>query len=155
MRLSGYINSPIEPGFLSLRHGMGYLMHHSNEPIAYSRNENYKLNDIPHQCFFKEGSTEIKKTRNTPTLFTQFLMQITYEIFPTGALSLQHLYSLMVPSLDGAPRNNIKHPESSPIKKQDQCTQACYIKTGLKHLIYQLVNPYDLHQSYIITTRKQ
>ena len=37
MRLSGYINAPTEPSFLSLRHGMEYLMCHSHETKMYSR----------------------------------------------------------------------------------------------------------------------
>ena len=33
MRLSGYMNSPIEPDFLDLKHGMGYILYYSHEPI--------------------------------------------------------------------------------------------------------------------------
>ena len=35
MRLSGYMNAPTEPAFLSLKHGMEYLIHHPHEPIMY------------------------------------------------------------------------------------------------------------------------
>ena len=44
MSLSGYMNAPIEPDFLSLRHGMEYLMHHPYEPIMYSKKKIYKNN---------------------------------------------------------------------------------------------------------------
>ena len=33
MRLSGYMNSPKEPAFISLKHGMEYLIHHRHETI--------------------------------------------------------------------------------------------------------------------------
>ena len=33
MRLSGYMNSPTEPAFISLKHGMEYLIHHTHETI--------------------------------------------------------------------------------------------------------------------------
>ena len=33
MRFSGYINALAEPTFLSLKHGMEYLMYHIHEPI--------------------------------------------------------------------------------------------------------------------------
>ena len=35
---SGNINVPTEPDFLALVYGIKYLMHHSHEPIMYSRN---------------------------------------------------------------------------------------------------------------------
>ena len=63
MRLSGYINSPAEPAFVALRHGMEYLMHHPHEPIIYSRKKNVKTNDRPHQCFFKVGDEEVKNNQ--------------------------------------------------------------------------------------------
>ena len=31
--VSGYMNAPIEPNFLSLENGMEYIMHHPHEPI--------------------------------------------------------------------------------------------------------------------------
>ena len=37
MRLSGYMNAPTEPAFISLKHGMEYLMYHPHEPIMYPR----------------------------------------------------------------------------------------------------------------------
>ena len=57
MNLSGYINAPEETTFISLRHGMKYLMHNTYETIIYSRKNILKLNNTPHQYFFKEGST--------------------------------------------------------------------------------------------------
>ena len=42
MHLSGYMNEPIEPDFLALKHGMEYIMHHPHEPIVYPRNKFYK-----------------------------------------------------------------------------------------------------------------
>ena len=44
IKLGGYMNSPTEPYFLSLRQGLEYLMHHPHEPIKYSRNEIFKQN---------------------------------------------------------------------------------------------------------------
>ena len=35
MRLSGYMNAPAEPEFITLRHGMEYLMFKPHEPIMY------------------------------------------------------------------------------------------------------------------------
>ena len=61
MKLSGYMNSPIESKFISLRHGMEHFMHHPHKPIIYSRNNIFKLNDIPHQLFLKAGSAYINK----------------------------------------------------------------------------------------------
>ena len=70
MILSGYMNAPTEPSFLALKNLMEYLIHNPNEPIMYSINNIFKLNEIPHQCFFKAGSAEIKKISNTPNFFT-------------------------------------------------------------------------------------
>ena len=80
MRLSGYMNAPTEPAFLALKHGMEYLMHHTHEPIVYSRKKIYKTDEIPHQCYFKAGDSEIKKIRNIPTSFIHILTQIMPEI---------------------------------------------------------------------------
>ena len=55
MRLSGYMDDPIELDLLALKHGMQYFMHHTNEPIMYSRNKSFKTHKILHQCFFKSG----------------------------------------------------------------------------------------------------
>ena len=38
-------------------------MYHPYEPIMYSNNNIFKLNDIPHQCFLKAGISEINKTQ--------------------------------------------------------------------------------------------
>ena len=62
MRLSGYINAPTEPAFLALRHGMEYFMYQPHEPITYSRNNVFKLNESLSQCVFKTVSAEINKT---------------------------------------------------------------------------------------------
>ena len=61
MWISGYMNAPIEPNFLALKHGMEYLMHHPHEPIMYSRNKIHRTDKIPHQCYFKAGYLEIRK----------------------------------------------------------------------------------------------
>ena len=63
MQLIGYMNAPTEPSFFSLKHGMEYLMHHPHEPIIYSRKKINKTEDIPHQCYFKAGDSEIRKTK--------------------------------------------------------------------------------------------
>ena len=63
MNLSGYMHSPTEPDLLSLRNGTEYLMQHPHEPIIYSRKKNFKINEIPHQCFLKEGDEEINKNQ--------------------------------------------------------------------------------------------
>ena len=36
MHLSLYMNSPTEPAFVALVHGMEYIMYHTHEPIMYS-----------------------------------------------------------------------------------------------------------------------
>ena len=76
MHLRGYMNSPTEPEFIALRHGMEYLMNLTNKNIIYLRKNIFKLNERPHKCFFKADSEEIKKIRNNPTLFTYNTMQI-------------------------------------------------------------------------------
>ena len=63
MRLSGYMNEPTEPGLLDPKHGMKYLMHHPHEPIMYSRKKIHRTEEIPHQCYFKSGDAEIRKTK--------------------------------------------------------------------------------------------
>ena len=63
MRLSGYMNAPTEPEFVALKHGMEYLIHHTHEPIMYSRNKIHKNEEIPHQCYFKAGYAEISKNK--------------------------------------------------------------------------------------------
>ena len=45
MKLSGCINAPIEPLFITLRHVMDYLMHQQYEPIVYSRKKIFKTNE--------------------------------------------------------------------------------------------------------------
>ena len=62
MRLSVYMNTPTKSAFLALKHGMGYPMHHPHEPIIYSRNKINRTEEIPHQCYFKSGDAEIRKT---------------------------------------------------------------------------------------------
>ena len=57
------MNSPTETKFLTLRQVMEYLMRRTHELIMYSRYNIFNLNDIPHQCFFKSGSADIKNTR--------------------------------------------------------------------------------------------
>ena len=37
MSISVYMNAPIDPELLALRHGMKYIMHHPHEPIIYSK----------------------------------------------------------------------------------------------------------------------
>ena len=61
MSLSGYTNAPTEPAFLATKHGMEYLIHHTHEPIMYSRNKIHKNEEIPHQCYFKAVYAEISK----------------------------------------------------------------------------------------------
>ena len=63
MRLSGYTNVPTKPAFIALKHSMEYLIQHPHEPIMCSRKEIYKTEEIPHQCYFKSGETEIRKNK--------------------------------------------------------------------------------------------
>ena len=70
------------------------------------------------------------KIRNNLTSSTHIFINITKEIYLTGALSPQHLTSSMVPSLTGFPVNNPRHLEAVPIQKQEQFTQEYYIKIG-------------------------
>ena len=63
IELGVYMNPPTEPLFISLRHGMEYLMHHTREPIIYSRKNIFILNDIQLQCFFRLGNADIKTTQ--------------------------------------------------------------------------------------------
>ena len=63
MQLSGYINAPIEPAFIALKHGMEYLIHHPNETIMYPRKKTHKTKGSPHQCYPKAGDAEINKNK--------------------------------------------------------------------------------------------
>ena len=85
MQLSGYMEAPRQSELLALIHGIKYLIQHPHEPIIYPKENNLKLNDIPHQNFFKVVSSEIKIS-NTPTFFTHIVTRITHKIFLTGAL---------------------------------------------------------------------
>ena len=76
IELGVYMNPPTEPLFISLRHGMEYLMHHPREHIMYSRKNIFILNDIRFLFFFRSGTAEIKKHRNNSTYFTHNVMQI-------------------------------------------------------------------------------
>ena len=58
------------------------------------------------------------KLSNTPKLFTHTAMRILNNIFLTGAPPPQQLTSSMVPSINGARINNMKHPKSVPMRKQ-------------------------------------
>ena len=53
MQLIGHIVASTESELLALRHGMEYLMHRQHEPIMHSRENIFKINKIPLQCFFK------------------------------------------------------------------------------------------------------
>ena len=52
MHLSGYMNSPTEPEFIALKHGMEYIIHHPHEPIMYSRKKINRTEEIQNQCYF-------------------------------------------------------------------------------------------------------
>ena len=56
------MNAPTEPEFFDLKNGMGYLMHQPNKTTVYSRKDIFKLNERPHECFFKEGSADTEKS---------------------------------------------------------------------------------------------
>ena len=57
------MNYQTEYAFTAFRNGMESIMHPPHEPIMYSRNNIFKLNENPHQYFFKTGSADINKTR--------------------------------------------------------------------------------------------
>ena len=63
MHPSCYMNAPEEPDFLAIKNGTEYIIDHSHEPIMYSRNKIYKTDEIPHQCYFKAGDSEINKDK--------------------------------------------------------------------------------------------
>ena len=106
MHLSDYMNAPTEPSFIALRHGMKYLMHHAHEHIMFSGKKINKTDEIPHQCYFKEGDSYIRKMRTTLTSFTHIVMQIMPEIFLTDFHSNPQFISSMLPSKTGVPGNN-------------------------------------------------
>ena len=119
------MNSPTQPEFIAIRHGMEYLMHQPHEPIIYSTKNILKLNEIPNQFFFKAGSEEVKNIRNTKNFFTHNGKHIMKDISLTGAPSPQHITSSMTPSYIGVPRKNMRHYKAVPIQKQDKFTQVC------------------------------
>ena len=57
------MNTPKEPDFIALKHGMENLMHHPHEPITYSRKKIHKTDKISHQCYFKSGDAKISKKK--------------------------------------------------------------------------------------------
>ena len=63
------MNATTEPAFISLRHGMEYLMHHPHDPIIHSRKKVFKLNEISYQCFFKTDSIDTNNAQEYPKLF--------------------------------------------------------------------------------------
>ena len=74
MLLDGYMNAPIEPDFISLKNYMEYIMHHTHEPIMYSRKKIYKNHESPHQYFPKQGMKKSTKIWNIPTSSTHIVM---------------------------------------------------------------------------------
>ena len=38
-------------------------MHHPHKPIVHSKKKNSKVNESPHQCFFKAGGADINKNQ--------------------------------------------------------------------------------------------
>ena len=76
MRLSGYMNVPIEPAFLPLKNFTEYLMHHPHELIMYSKNKYIELNRAPINSTSNQKMHKSVKIRNTLTSFTHMLMQI-------------------------------------------------------------------------------
>ena len=63
IELGVYMNPPTEPLFISLRHGMEYLMHHPHELIIYWRNTIFKSNESLQKHFSNSGSAYINKTQ--------------------------------------------------------------------------------------------
>ena len=49
--------------FLALKYDMDYLMHHSHEPIMWSRTKIHITEEIFRQFYFKVGDAEIRKTK--------------------------------------------------------------------------------------------
>ena len=64
-------------------------------------------------------------------------MQIIQDISVTGALSPQQIAYFMEPYYTGVTINNTRLQEEFTIKKQEQCIQVCYIRTGLETFIDQ------------------
>ena len=62
----------LETYFLSPKHGMEYFMHHPHEPIMYSRNNIYKTEEIPHQCYFTAEDSEINKNKEYSKFFHKY-----------------------------------------------------------------------------------
>ena len=62
MHISVCIDSPAEPAFHALKHGMEYLLQHPHEPIIYAKNILQKNSNL-HQHFFKSGDVEINKSQ--------------------------------------------------------------------------------------------
>ena len=74
IHLSGYMNAPTETVFLALKNGMEYLMQYLHEPIIYSRKKIHRTEESPHQCYFKSGDAEIRKTKE----YSNFLHTYCY-----------------------------------------------------------------------------
>ena len=63
MQPSGYMNAQKKPAYIALKHGIEYLMHHPHEPIMYLIKKIHKTEEISHQCYFKAGDVEMRKTK--------------------------------------------------------------------------------------------
>ena len=66
---------------------------------------------------------KLEKKRNNITYFTHIVMQIILGIFLTDSQSPYQIISSMLPSLNGAPGNSMKHQESVQTQKQEQYAQ--------------------------------
>ena len=66
------------------------------------------------------------------TSLTHTVIQIILDISVTGDMSPQQITSLMALSYNGVPRNNTRHQEAVPMRKQEQCIQVCKVRTGLE-----------------------
>ena len=72
MHLSGSMNAQTELALLALKHGMEYRFHHPYKTIMYSRKKIYKTNEIPHQCYFKVGYSEINKNQEYSNILHKY-----------------------------------------------------------------------------------
>ena len=107
-------------------------MHQPHEPIMYSRDNilkamKFHINGSPRHVV--QIST---KLRNNLTFFSHTVTWIMQEIYLTGTLSYQQLITSMELSSASFTIKNSRYPKAVPMRKQEQFTQLCWIKTGLK-----------------------
>ena len=133
-------------------------MHHPHELIIYSRENVFKLNDIPHQCLLKTESSDNNKIRNTPTFLEHIVTRIMQYISLTGALNPSTYQLFKGTVIYCCDKKQSKTPQSS----SNAQTRATYTGVLDKNLIrkcyrsigYPIEPPSKVYKENQVTTKR-